>query len=432
MEKVEKSASLKRSFFGAMLVTVAVIILLSTGAIFTCSYLQKVLLPDSDEIYLNIKTVYEDGTEETFWQRMKFGSEETLGMLTVEEDGEAVPEKKGVTRYSVDKVENSYQSLSPKRKLAYSALSYGMLVLPTLFSIAGVLVCAVWFYKKKLDPPIRILSSATENIANENLDFDVRYDSGDEMGRLCASFEKMRRALSDNNRALWAMVEERRMLQASVAHDLRNPIAIIKGYTEYLEESVPGGRLSDDRLLHTLSNMHTTAERLERYTDSILEIHQVEDLELHRKNYDLPQVLGEITEALTMLARQEGLTADVKLQVPSCQVMLDKQMLCRVFENIFANAVRFAKSTIRVAVTMEDSVLIAVISDDGPGFPEKILKNRERYMVTTDTSGQHMGMGLAVSRILCGKLGGGLKLCNGPDGGASVEISISFQNLTDF
>lgn len=424
ISKISRGTSLKSSFFGAMLFTVAVIIILSAGAIWGCSYLQKLLLPDSEEIYLNITTVYDDGTEETFWQRMEFGSEQPLGKLEVLEDGQAVAERKGITRYSVDKVENSYQNLSPKRKLAYSVLSYAMIMLPALFSVVGVLVCALRFYKKKLDPPIRLLSSATENIANENLDFSIDYDSRDEMGGLCASFEKMRKALSDNNRALWAMVEERRMLQASVAHDLRNPIAIIKGYTEYLQDTVHAGRLSDERLLHTLSNMQTTADRLGRYTDSILEIHQVEDLEIHRENYNLPVVLREITEAFVMLARQEGLTADIRMNVPSCQVMLDKQMLCRILENIFSNAVRFAKESIEVVFTMENSMLSAVISDDGPGFSEKILKKQNQYMMTTDASGGHMGMGLTVSRILCTKLGGSLKLSGSARGGAEVEVRV--------
>lgn len=427
MEKIRKisdGTSLKKSFFAAMLFTVAVIILLSAGAIWGCAYLQKLLLPDSEDIYLTITTTYEDGSVDTTWQRMEFGAREAIGKLTAVEDDASAPERKGITQYSVAKVENSYQNLSPRRKLAYSVLSYAMVLLPALFSIVGVLVCALRFYKKKLDPPIRILSSATENISNENLDFTVAYDSRDEMGGLCASFEKMRKALADNNRALWAMLEERRMLLASVAHDLRNPIAILKGYTEYLQETACGGRLEQERLLHTLSNMQTTTERLERYTDSVLEIHQVEDLEIHREKYVLPEMLQEITEALVILARQQGLTAKAELHVPCCEVLMDKQMLCRILENIFSNGLRFAKTTINMEFTLEDGVLSAVISDDGQGFPEMLLKRRDRYMVTTDPSGGHMGMGLTVSRILCAKLGGGLKLSNGAHGGAVVEARV--------
>ena len=67
----------------------------------------------------------------------------------------------------------------------------------------------------------------------------------DELGRLCAAFEKMRQTLYENNRQMWSMLEERRALQASVAHDLRNPIAIMTGYVEYLQDRpLPVGRMA--------------------------------------------------------------------------------------------------------------------------------------------------------------------------------------------
>ena len=59
----------------------------------------------------------------------------------------------------------------------------------------------------------------------------------------------------ENNRVLWHMLEERRVLQASLAHDLRNPIAIIEGYTEYLQEKAQTGNLSSEKLGHTLANL---------------------------------------------------------------------------------------------------------------------------------------------------------------------------------
>ena len=76
----------------------------------------------------------------------------------------------------------------------------------------------------------------------------MRCASADELGQLCAAFESMRQALVDNNRLLWDMLEERRALQASVAHDLRNPIAIMGGYVEHLQESRKAGLLTDEEL----------------------------------------------------------------------------------------------------------------------------------------------------------------------------------------
>ena len=68
------------------------------------------------------------------------------------------------------------------------------------------------------------------------------------------------------------MLEERRALQASVAHDLRNPIAIMTGYVEYLQENSRGGTLTEEKLEKALSNLGITAERMGRYTDTMRDL----------------------------------------------------------------------------------------------------------------------------------------------------------------
>ena len=140
-------------------------------------------------------------------------------------------------KYSVTKIENSFTALSPKRQLVYQASQIGMIVLPVFFSLTGILLCGLLFYRRKLKTPILLLASATQQIAEQGLDFQISYPRADEMGALCASFEQMRQILKENNQKLWDMLEERRRLQRSVAHDLRNPIAIIQGYSVVSDKS---------------------------------------------------------------------------------------------------------------------------------------------------------------------------------------------------
>lgn len=67
--------------------------------------------------------------------------------------------------------------------------------------------------------------------------------------------EKMRRELRKNNKALWEALEQRKLLNASVAHDLRTPITVLKGYLDYLEKNIPQDKLTEDMLLDTVSSM---------------------------------------------------------------------------------------------------------------------------------------------------------------------------------
>lgn len=88
------------------------------------------------------------------------------------------------------------------------------------------------FYRNKLKVPFEKLMSASVSIGNNDLDFTLEYDRKDEMGRLCAEFEVMRRQLAENNRWMWQMVENEKALRASIAHDIRSPLAVLKGYHE--------------------------------------------------------------------------------------------------------------------------------------------------------------------------------------------------------
>ena len=77
----------------------------------------------------------------------------------------------------------------------------------SFFSIAVYPICfivcivgtSVLFYRRQLQKPLAILDHAAGQIADNNLDFKVVYNKDDEMGKLCASFEKMREALQESN-----------------------------------------------------------------------------------------------------------------------------------------------------------------------------------------------------------------------------------------
>lgn len=54
-------------------------------------------------------------------------------------------------------------------------------------------------------------------------------------------------------------------MNASVAHDIRTPITVLKGYLDYLEKSVPQDKITEDMLLDTVSSMQEAVTRLEQY-----------------------------------------------------------------------------------------------------------------------------------------------------------------------
>lgn len=125
---------------------------------------------------------------------------------------------------------------TPEQMRILRAMGVIPLVGLVLFPAAGLAGAGALFYRWKLKEPIRILLEGTERIQAHDLDFTVSQPSADEMGQVCAAFETMRAELLRTNRELWRQGEERKRLNAAFAHDLRNPITVLKGSVKLLDQ----------------------------------------------------------------------------------------------------------------------------------------------------------------------------------------------------
>ncbi len=426
MEKMRKPKSMKSAFIWALAATMFFVFAASALTIYGCYRIRKALLPDSQEVWLNTRTVIEDGRVLEGGQRVILDEPARVNML-VPAGADVTLEN---TKFIIEKIESGFSTLRPKQQLLYRVTGVSMVVLPFVYSITGIMLCAWWFYRKELSPPILVLADATKHIREQDLDFTVDYNRNDELGRLCIAFEEMRQALYNNNRQLWNMIEQRRILQASVAHDLRNPIAIVEGYVEYMQQCLADGNLNDEELRHTLSNLAITAKRLEHYTDYIRDLNAIEETETKYSVVQLPDFLVRATESLSFLAEQHSLEIAYQSGISECQVKLDEQIFYRIVENIFSNAIRYAKSKVNFEYSLTDGILMISISDDGEGFSGAMLRKKNTFLYSEDKTGEHMGLGLATSRVLCQKHGGSLELSNLTSGGACVTIKLAVNKVS--
>ena len=427
MEKLKrKCSSLQNYFVLIVLITFFIVICLSLLSIWGCQKFREYLLPDSNTIWVTLNITYSDGRTEKLEFSTELGQEMyDIPRVTVAEDGSINNSELYDIKTSIEKIENNFDMLTPKRKIAYQICGISMIVMPMIFSIVGILICGFIFYGKKLNKPLKLLENSMEQISNKNLDFKLSYTSNDEMGKLCNSFEKMRQILEETNKELWKMIEERRLVQASVAHDLRNPISIIEGYAEYLQTNLQNDNLSKDKILEITSNINKTAKRLERYTDSIRTINALEDIEVNRKEISTRKFIEDVKSDLKQMTKSKGIGLDLEAEkLFKEKIKIDSYIIYRILENIINNALRYSKEKINLSFNIQENYLIISIVDDGIGFSEDVLKERNNLIIPTASDGKHCGLGLIISRILCKKHGGKLELSNDISGGAKVKIFI--------
>ncbi len=296
--------------------------------------------------------------------------------------------------------------------------------LPFLFLCIGIWVAGSIFYSRKLKEPFRLLNDGIAHIENGDLDFSLDYQQQDELGDLCRAFETMRQKVLENNIEMWNMAEERKKLNASVAHDLRTPVTVIKGYSEYLMNHLDTDCVSQEKQGEILSYIQNAASRLEAYAESVHHIHMLEHLDLEFSETDLTRLSAEITSALKVIAEKEDRIVSVSSHLPEEKVSVSVVAVFRILENIVQNACYYSKKKIFVELGKRGEYLEITVTDDGDGFSEKSIIKAFSPYYKEEGKEDHYGMGLAVCKILSRKHGGDILLSNDGDGGAKVFVKL--------
>lgn len=304
-----------------------------------------------------------------------------------------------------------------------------MVMLPVLFSFLGIGCSGSLFYRWKLKEPLLALDQGISHVAENDLDFVIDYQKPDELGKLCNAFETMRQELMKNNRHMWQMVDERKKINASISHDLRTPITVIKGYSEYLERNLGKGVLTDDETREIVGYIYQAANRLESYSDSVHDIQALEDIVLEYEEITFIEFMQEMKSQLTLISEQNGLQIDVITQLPEKTVHIAPVAVFRIVENIVSNALRYCEKHIIVEFSFFEPYLIINVTDDGKGFSDRDKMEALNFFYKGKKEKEHFGIGLTICKILCEKHKGSIYLDNAPEGGAKVTVKIKTDEI---
>ncbi|EGT4880002.1 sensor histidine kinase [Clostridioides difficile] len=328
-------------------------------------------------------------------------------------------------------VQNNVNQFSDYDKTLLNIINILQLVLPLIFFIGLLLLADIIFYKVKLKTPIEILNKGAMEISNNNLDFCLEYNNNDELGNLCNAFEKMRSELNKNNIKMWTMINDRKQLNAAFSHDLRNPLTVLKGYSNYLTKYIPTGKLSDEKILSTTQLMSEHINRIEYYVENMSNAQRLEDLVVSKSMSNINKFIENLDENISIIAKQEGKSFTLKNQINNINLFFDENIILRVVENIISNAFRYARNNISILIYLEQELLTFVIEDDGIGFSKESLKLALRPFYrdkTLNDSNAHFGMGLYISKILCEKHGGSISIENNSTNSAKITAKFSTRN----
>lgn len=186
-----------------------------------------------------------------------------------------------------------------------------------------------------------------------------------------------------------------------ISHDLRTPIAIIKGYTEALSDGVIKTKVEREKALELIRNK---ISHLENMINTLISFVKLENTDIRKT-----LVPKSITQLIKNFSKDAEATMSVFNRCVSCNINLDKdyyvpldeQLVNRVFENLLSNALRYTSDDdeIKICAYEENGEIIIKFCDTGVGIAESDLANIFDLFYRASNSRREEGMGIGLSVV---------------------------------
>ncbi len=193
------------------------------------------------------------------------------------------------------------------------------------------------------------------------------------------------------------------------AHELRTPLAIIVGYASILEEDI-----EDKTQKGYLKIILRNSLRLRSLVEDLLNMRYIASgqLPLTLGTVDLNQIIDQIVQDMTILAREKNVTLSSKIVAPLPVIYSDKQKLELIIMNLVTNAIKFTPSAGQIWIDgwVNNSNIEVEVADNGIGIPEtehdRIFDSFYQIEDSLNRKYEGIGLGLAISKGMIERCGG--------------------------
>lgn len=335
---------------------------------------------------------------------------------------------------------------SPFAEVVRTLLPILILVLLAVMLLTGMLLYR--YVTRSIVQPLDVLRRSAEQIKEGDLQFELKPQSRDEIGQLSMTFEEMRRRLNESIQLQLQYEDNRKQLISNISHDLKTPIATIKGYVEGIRDGLAN---TPDKLDKYVGTIHDKVTDMGRLVDELL---LYSKLDLKREPYsfepiDLAAFAQDAAEEIGFELGEQGVQVELELAKSAEQkrlvIMADRAKLKRVVDNLVQNSAKFMDKddkwiTLRVGIeetgagvgagasVLPASVAILEVEDNGAGIRSEVLPNvferfyRGDHARSTHTGGS--GLGLAIAKQIVEGHGGTIEAESRVGVGTTIRIRL--------
>lgn len=221
--------------------------------------------------------------------------------------------------------------------------------------------------------------------------------------------------------------EIRREFIANVSHELKTPLAAIKGYAETVELAI-----EDDpqAAAHFMKQINSQCVRLERLVADMMQLARAQSgpTNLRLAELNLADVISESFKSYLPVAHSREIDLTMESNGCDATVMADREATLTIANNLIGNAIRYTPEggNVRVGVRHEGDFWALTVSDDGIGISEteqqRIFERFYRVDRTRESASSGTGLGLSIVKNLASAQGGQVRLHSHPGKGSTFEV----------
>lgn len=335
------------------------------------------------------------------------------------QSGTAVFEVSDGEKYLV----NIYEPLMRSQRLRYiisycpaseigSWVTEAAALVLAIASMLVVLVFAIlWAAVRGITHPLHRLCREAERIGSGSF-MEI------EQAFSLQELEDLRLAMNRMSNQLMRADQSQKNFFLNVSHELRNPLMSISGYAQGIEQGV---FQPPNAAAHTIL---TESQRLTEVVNSLLILSHLESAQqsITLGPVRAAEVAADCLERSNGLAIQWGVALQLYASDKNIMVYGEEELLSQVLENLLTNAIRYARTSVTIALQTTEKQVAIVVGDDGEGIEEKDLPHL--FERCYKGRGGHFGIGLAIAHSAAEKMAGYLEAANQPNGGAVFTLTL--------
>ncbi len=215
----------------------------------------------------------------------------------------------------------------------------------------------------------------------------------------------VRRELALANEELQQLNRLKSLFLSMAAHDLRTPLASIRGFAEMLRDDLPGSASQEIDMLEIILSQ---AHRLQHLISDLLDLDQVDrgQVTINLRQCALDEVVSEVVHSMRPLSERRQVTIEMNISTRPLQLQADPDRLAQIVYNLLSNAVKYTAEGSRVEVGAcyrGDDVLLHV-ADNGRGLTAEQIGQLFTLYYRTEEARQSAeagtGIGLFIVKML--------------------------------